>query len=100
VAPVIVRCASARTRPRHLSMKFGLVGCTCTLPSKVRLQDIADRVGVSIATVSHALNGRYDQVSQETAREIIAVARELGYTGTALRRPFNTATPTVAVITS
>lgn len=44
----------------------------------VTLKDIAERVGKSVPTVSRALGG-YEDISQETRREVVRVAREMGY---------------------
>ncbi|MEL6444936.1 MAG: LacI family DNA-binding transcriptional regulator [Bacteroidota bacterium] len=44
----------------------------------VTIYDIADRAGVSIATVSRVLN-RHPRVSQKTRERVFAVADELGY---------------------
>ncbi|MBN6055961.1 LacI family DNA-binding transcriptional regulator, partial [Nonomuraea sp. RK-328] len=48
--------------------------------AKVTLQTIADRLGVSRATVSYAFS-RPDQVSAELRRRVMEVADELGYAG-------------------
>lgn len=45
---------------------------------KVRLQDIAEAMGISIVTVSNALNGR-SGVSESLAEEICRKAEEMGY---------------------
>lgn len=54
------------------------------------MKDIAVRVGVSQATVSHVLSGRHRKfrISVETARRIVAAARLLGYRPSALARNF------------
>lgn len=44
----------------------------------VRLQDIAEQVGVSVVTVSNALSGKKG-VSLEVREEILSKAKELGY---------------------
>jgi LacI family transcriptional regulator len=47
--------------------------------AKVTLKHIAEACGVSIASVSNALNGQHNRVTPETAQRIQDVARELGY---------------------
>ena len=44
----------------------------------VSMKDIAARCGVSVATVSKALNG-HDDISRETRERIQAVASDMGY---------------------
>ncbi|MDO3704352.1 LacI family DNA-binding transcriptional regulator [Micromonospora sp. C28SCA-DRY-2] len=45
---------------------------------RLRLVDVAERAGVSLATASRALSGR-EGVSEEVARHVRQVSRELGY---------------------
>jgi LacI family transcriptional regulator len=49
------------------------------------IKDIAKKAGVSITTVSRALNG-YDDVSEETRRKIRQIAEELSYSPNVLAR--------------
>lgn len=44
----------------------------------VTLQDVADRLGVSIATVSRALGG-YSDVAEETRARVLQTAEQMGY---------------------
>ena len=44
----------------------------------VSMKDIARRCGVSVATVSKALNGLPD-IGEDTRQRITAVAEEMGY---------------------
>lgn len=44
----------------------------------VSIKDVAKKAGVSISTVSRALN-KYEDISQSTRKKIIKVAAELGY---------------------
>lgn len=55
----------------------------------VSMKDIAQRCGVSVATVSKALNGQPD-IGEETRGRIEAVARELGYMTNAAARALKT----------
>ncbi len=55
----------------------------------VALKDIAARCGVSVATVSKALNQQQD-ISEETRERIARVAREMGYTVNAAARTLKT----------
>ncbi|HEY0866464.1 MAG TPA: LacI family DNA-binding transcriptional regulator [Fimbriimonas sp.] len=48
------------------------------------IRDVAKASGVSIATVSHVLNGRSTKVSDETRDRVLAAVRELRYRPTAL----------------
>jgi LacI family transcriptional regulator len=45
----------------------------------MRLKELADRLGLSVSTVSAALNG-YPDVAVRTRERVIALARECGYT--------------------
>lgn len=66
--------------------------------SGVKLKDIAERTGVSINTVSHALKDKSD-ISEVTKRRIKAVAEEMGYIGNAMASSLRSgSTRTVAVI--
>ena len=55
----------------------------------VSIKDIANRCGVSIATVSKALNGHRD-VSEETRERVRSAAEELGYLANASARALKT----------
>ena len=44
----------------------------------VTIRDIAEKAGVSINTVSRALNNKPD-ISEETRKKILKIAKELGY---------------------
>lgn len=44
----------------------------------VTIRDVAKKLGLSITTVSHALNG-FDDVAEDTRQRVIEAARELGY---------------------
>jgi DNA-binding LacI/PurR family transcriptional regulator len=52
----------------------------------VRLKDIADKLNVSISTVSYALNGGARQVPEEVRLRVEQTARELGYRPNRLAR--------------
>ena len=49
------------------------------MAKSVTIKDIARRAGVSPSTVSNVLNGRFDRVSEETARRVRQVVEEMGY---------------------
>ncbi len=53
------------------------------------MKDIARRCGVSVATVSKALNGQSD-ISEETRRRICAAAEEMGYMANSVARALKT----------
>jgi len=55
----------------------------------VSMKDIARRCGVSVATVSKALNGQPD-IGEETRARISAVAKEMGYMANAAARALKT----------
>jgi LacI family transcriptional regulator len=58
----------------------------------IRMKDIADRLGLSQATVSHVLRGRHAdfRISAATAERVTQMASQLGYRASALARNFKT----------
>src|SRR5690606_40421408 len=64
----------------------------------VTVYDVAKRAGVSIATVSRALNDS-SRISPETRRRVLEVAEELGYQSNDLARSLaGKATQTIALL--
>ena len=62
------------------------------------IKDIAARAGISYATVSRALNGKYG-VSEETRSKVIAIAEEMGYRPNAIAQGLvNRSTKTVGLV--
>ena len=55
----------------------------------VSIKDVARRCGVSVSTVSKALNGRGD-VGESTKEQILEAAKELGYTANSAARALKT----------
>ena len=55
----------------------------------VSMKDIAKKCGVSVATVSKALNGQRD-IGEETRKRICAVADEMGYMANSVARALKT----------
>lgn len=53
---------------------------------KVRLQDIAEATGLSLGSVSQALNGK-EGIAAATRQRVIEAARDLGYEPAVRRRP-------------
>ncbi len=69
----------------------------------VRMLDIAEKLGVSVVTVSNALAGR-DGVSEQVRKQICDVAEEMGYkpsnTGSKKKAEFSRMGKSVAILTS
>ena len=55
----------------------------------ISIKDIAQYCGVSVATVSKALNGHQD-VGEATRERVLAAAREMGYTANVMARALKT----------
>lgn len=52
----------------------------------MKIKDIAQRAGVSTATVSNVINGNYQKVSQATVRKVHKIINEMGYNPSAAAR--------------
>lgn len=63
----------------------------------VRMADIAERLGISVVSVSKALGGK-SGVSEEMRARVVALAREMGYEG--VRGPAAAGTGNVGVLVS
>ena len=61
----------------------------------VRMADIAERLGISVVSVSKALAGK-SGVSEEMRAKVVALAQELGYEG--VRGPAAAGTGNVGVL--
>lgn len=55
----------------------------------ITIKDVAKRCGMSISTVSKVFNG-YPDISEETRRQVMKVARDMGYQPNALARALKT----------
>ena len=55
----------------------------------VSMKDIAQRCGVSVATVSKAINGQQD-IGEATRKRILSEAKKMGYTPNAAARSLKT----------
>ena len=55
----------------------------------VSIKDIAQYCGVSVATVSKALNGQQD-IGEATRERVLAAARDMGYTANVMARALKT----------
>ena len=49
------------------------------MEQRVRIQDIAEELGVSTATVSNVIHGKTGRVSDETVRRVTALLEERQY---------------------
>ena len=66
---------------------------------KVTMLDIAERAGVSKATVSMVLNKRDKNISSDTRNRILQIARDMNYIPNSLARSLNTKkTETIGII--
>jgi len=70
------------------------------MPKRATIRDVAERAGVSLATVSRALNGS-PLVNKETKQRIVAVAGELDFAPSLSARRLSLGkTQTITVVTS
>ena len=59
------------------------------MPTRVGLREVAQRAGVSIATVSNTLN-RPERVSDTTRERVLAIMEQMGFVRNALARHLRT----------
>lgn len=66
---------------------------------KVTMKDIAEKAGVTKATVSMVLNKKNVKISEETKRKIFKIAKEMNYIPNAIARSLTTnKTQTIGII--
>ncbi|QKJ88400.1 LacI family transcriptional regulator [Paramixta manurensis] len=69
------------------------------MKSKPSIKDIANMVGVSTATISRYLNGKYQSMSEETRQRIAAAIERMGYQPSNIARSLrSTKSKTIAVL--
>ena len=69
----------------------------CSMEEKVKLKDIAERLGVSIVAVSKALNDK-DGISDKLKEKVRQVALEMGYETAVMRNRLNRSAASILVI--
>ena len=52
----------------------------------MKIKDIAEKAGVSTATVSNVINGNYHKVSKSTVEKVRKIIDEIGYSPSATAR--------------
>lgn len=57
------------------------------MEQRVRIQDIAEELGVSTATVSNVIHGKTGRISDETVRRVTALLEERQYIPSEIRLP-------------
>ena len=57
------------------------------MEQRVRIQDIAEELGVSTATVSNVIHGKTGRVSDETVRRVTALLEERQYISSEILLP-------------
>ena len=67
------------------------------MEKKVRMADIAQRLGISIVSVSKGLSGK-DGVSEEMRGKIIAAAEEMGYVMPQPKKEEKTASGNIGIL--
>lgn len=78
------KCCVLRSSPKRFSSLPSLVGGH-EMP-RVTIRQVATECGVSVSTVSNALNGRTTELSKETLERIRKVAADLGYRPSSVAR--------------
>jgi LacI family transcriptional regulator len=68
------------------------------MADRVTMRDIAEKAGVSLATVSNVLGGKAGHASPQTIARVYAVAEQLGYVPVQTRLPEIKRSPTIGVI--
>ncbi|HHT27393.1 MAG TPA: LacI family transcriptional regulator [Firmicutes bacterium] len=68
------------------------------MAGRVTMRDIAEKAGVSLATVSNVLGGKARHASPQTIARVYAIAEQLGYVPVQTRIPETKRSPTIGVI--
>lgn len=73
-------------------------GMRARATERIRMKEVAEAAGVSVNTVSRALNGK-SEISPETRARILEVAAKVGYRPNRLARRFRSSkTGTIGVV--
>lgn len=90
MAPESLSPLPALTSPMLEDKSWCNVSLLGRMKPQIRIGEVARRAGVSVTTVSNALNGRADRMGAETRQRVFQAIEQLGFTPSASARQLKT----------